>query len=562
MHAFIGDMVTIAAAIPFKYVNSSSRLLSGGLVEGGGNENTFYCKVHSATALTSSITAKSGVTNGGLSPISVHQLHKRSLFESGEQQQRISRFKHLSGHLSLSSPSTPSSSRRPADRGGQPTDYSGLNGGSGGLGGRRCVPASPKRQLSTTIQATTLPSTPRLCRKVVVAQGTTAGGLMARPPSPTTPIANRKLGHVPMSSNLGNGSPKSHSNEQQKHQQTADTATKCRMSCRLPVTVTASRLATAPNTGNGNGSGCSGDKDETGNSSLNSHTISSYNKMKTSISSSNTSRDTSIESIIPKYKAHMLKGAMVPPPSLGATAASGPQKRSYNPQLSIKTNKFILNDGGLKKTSNGGSVLIPRIRANGTSTYRSFNERTTTATATTNMTRLRPETSSFKVLKQQQQEQHGNERKVPDMSTIPLDDADDFFHRDPSNESLYIDFSKKVSPPRNTSPVSRYKANGGPPSTKSFTGQRYTNKENYEHFDNFVYKLEVSNNKNNNGCVGEGRPPHQREVAESKSSQASAARSRPVMYVTCASWIPKCNNKYSLRERRLLEESKTISRKR
>lgn len=446
---------------------------------------------------------------------------------------------------------------------------------------------SPKQQLPFNPGMTRKTAvTPRACRKAVVTEVRTDQARVVHQISANGVAKTRS-----------NGLPKFHLNEQPSGaMSSADN--KCRgINCKSSGTH-GGRLV-------GSGGGSGGDKRETSQSRTtslsSSHTISSLNKIvKSSMSSSNTSRDTSIESIVPKYKTIGQLSSAAFPRSAAALEAeemltlngvSNAQKRSYNPQMLVRTSKFILNDEKVQ-VSRKTNVVIPRIRTSlnekrttagegsGCTThnipiYRDHLEEKVSAVSAANTNNI----NAFKALKENRPMNnnifhnnitrgllvgHRDDQRVPEKSVGQgrggayhrlYEDCDtDFFHRDPSNESLYIDFSKKRSPlmkanelsplrPINKDVLLQRGANG---ITCDYTYQFEVIKKQHEQQQQIKSSRISSTAGCGNGGVGGG----------GKSVLPS------VFYVSCASWMPKCNNKFSLRERRLLEESKTISRKR
>lgn len=417
---------------------------------------------------------------------------------------------------------------------------------------------SPKRQLPLNPGMMTRKTavTPRACRKAVVTEVRTDQARVVHQQQQQQQAISRSI-----------GLPKYNFNELSSG--CGATNNKCRISCKSAFTH--NRLIAV-------------DKRDTQQStSLNSHTISSLNKIvKSSMSSSNTSRDTSIESIVPKYKTIGLNGSAATTTSsprfngkdcaahaeevIKLNGVSSPQKRSYNPQMLVRTNKFILNDE--KVVSRKNNVIIPRIRS-------SLNEKNNSTTHHVPIYRSldveqerAPAVDAFKVFKKQQQQQQEDLQRVPDNSVRSMhgrlyDDCDrDFFHRDPSNESLYIDFSKKRSPATkgNETQLSSLR-----PIHKEALLQSCEQSSTCD----YTYKLEVTKQKEENSVASRSalRRLGGGGGCGSDSSRIGGGGDKSavlpsVFYVSCASWMPKCNNKFSLRERRLLEESKTISRKR
>lgn len=406
---------------------------------------------------------------------------------------------------------------------------------------------SPRRQqpFNPTGMTRKTAVTPRACRKAVVTQVRTDQARVVHQ------IASNGSVGVPIS--RSNGLPKFHLNEQPS----AVPNSKCRsINCKSSATHNQS-------TGN--------DKRENSQqrTSLNSHTISSLNKIvKSSMSSSNTSRDTSIESIVPKYKTiemESLRSAASGESKLVEVSCA--QKRSYNPQMLIRTNKFILNDE--KIVSRTTNVIIPRIRtslnenkcggaSNGTThripICRELEEKVTVPTSN----------NAFKVSKDSHRSSNRADQRVPgDINSGGsvralrhhlYENCDtDFFHQDPSNESLYIDFSKKRSPEKS---INKMELPSLRPINKDVLLQRGI--EGVSTCD-YTYQFEVTKRQQNEQKSVTSRPTSDRLLSGSNSSKKGHPS---VFYVSCASWMPKCNNKFSLRERRLLEESKTISRKR
>lgn len=474
--------------------------------------------------------------------------------------EHTSRCRNVTNHLPISSPGSPAQYRRLESR-------------------RVLVPEeSPKRQLPFNPGMTRKTAvTPRACRKAVVTEVRTDQARVVHQVNKTTTAVGRST----------NGLPKFHLNEQPSAAGLpANSTNKCRsINCKSSGMGAHNRL----------GGGV--DKRDTSQprTSLTGHTISSMNKIvKSSMSSSNTSRDTSIESIVPKYKTMgqtsggQSSGQLSPRSAAEELGVSSPQKRSYNPQMLVRTNKFILNDE--KVVSRKTSVVIPRIRSSLNESakskcggithnipiYRDLEEKvsvvpTQASNGTGNafiskvMKENRPTTTAMVGCRAEEHDQ-----RVPDKSARSLlnnhrrplyDDCDrDFFNRDPSNESLYIDFSKKRSPMTTT------KTNGRSygcdvhlsplrPINKDVLLQRGV--ESAAVTCDYTYQFEAAR-KQRVEQSGVGLA-----ARNNNSNSERLAKVLPsVFYVSCASWVPKCNNKFSLRERRLLEESKTISRKR
>lgn len=314
---------------------------------------------------------------------------------------------------------------------------------------------------------------------------------------------------------------------------------KCRINCKSSL---------------GNKRIVAADKRET---TINSHTISSLNKVvKSSASSSNTSRDTSIESIVPKYKAFGLS-ATASQLSSDKDLTISPQKRSYNPKVLVNKNKFVV--GTEKTTSN---VVIPRIRS-------SINEKSRTRIVPVYRCFGDDVKGSFegKAISFDTSSRNNNKenQRVPDRSNAlstqsgHYEDCDrDFFHRDPSNESLYIDFTKRRSPFTKSGHELTSKLAPLLPVNK----ERFQQRHNEISLSDYTYKFEVSQKQRNETskdvCNGTSGISSYRGKLEGEDRGTVPS----VFYVSCASWIPKCNNKFSIRERRLQEDSKTISRKR
>lgn len=437
-----------------------------------------------------------------------------------------SRLRNVNNY-SIASPSSPAQYRRLESR-RMLLDESNSQSSSSDSSGKwkattRAQAESPKRQLPfnpTMTRKTAV--TPRACRKATITEVKTGHARVVQQQN-QQPSAGRL-----------SGLPKYNLNELPSGQN------KCRISCKSNHSQ--NRLINDV------------DNKKEPSTKLNSHTISSLNKIvKSSMSSSNTSRDTSIESIIPKYKTigQAVRKASSPKPGGGGkgfdyspddgivlNGVSSPHKRSYNPQVSIRTNKFILNDESRKT-----SVIIPRIR----SSINEDREKDTSLNfpvyrgikGPTVIDRLRQEMGQIKVLRPISGYKH--DQLVPDHHVHDHDCDRDFFNRDPSNESLYIDFSKKRSPTADGGELSPLR-----PIYKEAILEQHSNGCNY--------KFETKR-KNDDSVV-----PCRNTLNRSAGNLQPSASS--VFYVSCASWIPKCNNKFSLRERRLLEESKTISRKR
>lgn len=410
---------------------------------------------------------------------------------------------------------------------------------------------SPKRQLPLNPAMMTRKTavTPRACRKAVVTEVRTDQARVVH--QQQQQAISRSIGLPKYNFNeLSSGSSNNN---------------KCRISCKSAFSH--NRLIAVDKR----------DSQQQQSTSLNSHTISSLNKIvKSSMSSSNTSRDTSIESIVPKYKTIGLNGSAAAPVSprfngkdcaahgeevMKLNGVSSPQKRSYNPQMLVRTNKFILNDE--KVVSRKNNVIIPRIRS-------SLNEKNNSTTHHVPIYRSleveqerAPVVDAFTVFKEQQKRQQEDQQRVPDNSVRSMhrrlyDDCDtDFFHRDPSNESLYIDFSKKRSPTKkgNVTQLSPLR-----PIHKEALLQSCEQSSTCD----YTYKFEVTKQKEENIVASRSAFSRLGGGCGSDSSRVGGDKSvlPSVFYVSCASWMPKCNNKFSLRERRLLEESKTISRKR
>lgn len=462
--------------------------------------------------LSSSRAAKTGNNNGGNSTCAFDH----------------SRNGNVTNHLPISAPvSSPLSQRRVVSRRPQLVPEESP---------RRQLPFNPAMTRKTAV-------TPRACRKAVVTEVRTD---QARVVHQITSTGGRSI-----------GLPKFHLNEQ-------PSTGKCRnIHCKSSVA--------SARTGAGCGAEKSRDNSSQQRTTLNSHTISSMNKIvKSSMSSSNTSRDTSIESIVPKYKTIGLSGS----PKCMATVhvtedgVSGAQKRSYNPQLLARTNKFVLNDE--KVVSRKTNVVIPRIRSSlneqkhvgGSTThniaiYRDLAEKVTVPTTTHRLN------DAFKLLKENRPvnncengwSRHVMDQCVPGQRTqlamgqsTFYDDCDrDFFNREASNESLYIDFSKKRSPFTNkTDAVALSPLR---PINKDALLQRGL--DSVRTCD-YTYQFETTT----------AATKATKEMKSTKAQLGGGKVIPSVFYVSCASWMPKCNNKFSLRERRLREESKTISRKR
>lgn len=388
---------------------------------------------------------------------------------------------------------------------------------------------SPKRQLPFNPGMTRKTAvTPRACRKAVVTEVRTD---QAR-------VVHQIAGRSP------HGLPKFHLNEQPSGVASV-AGNKCRsIHCKALET-----------------------KRDTSQSrtSLNSHTISSLNKVvKSSMSSSNTSRDTSIESIVPKYKTTTVTNKS----TTHEDQQSSAQKRSYNPQMLIRTNKFILNDE--KVVSRKTNVIIPRIR---TSLNAKRNPEEGHGGITHNIPIYRDlevekvsVKNAFNSLKSKENQRPTINGASSDQVVPPgsegcgkslwsrhrglYEDCDTDFHKDPSNESLYIDFTKKRSPMTATKTIKKDQ-HSSPlrPINKDALLQRgdVTCEYSYQVTKQQTKGSRVSTRLSGSTATGAG----------------SATKIAPsVFYVSCASWMPKCNNKFSLRERRLLDESKTISRKR
>lgn len=419
--------------------------------------------------------------------------------------------------------------------------------------GRRIADESPRRQQLPFNPGMTRKTavTPRACRKAVVTEVRTD---QARVVHQIT--GNNNINRL-------NGLPKFHLNENIGGSPAVrGNGGKCQSSsCRAAGTTT----------------GGGAERREEQRNYLNSHTISSLNKIsvKSSMSSSNTSRDTSIESIVPKYKTIGL-GAKTTGGACGemkASEVSSPHKRSYNPQMLVRTNKFILNDE--QKVSRKANVIIPRVRTTlneqrtGTTThnipiYRDLDEEEVVAakvTVPTGNTHL----SAFKVLKEMQRMTNFDQR-VPGggvggevgRQKFHYDDCDtDFYHRDPSSESLYIDFSKKRSP------VKTALVGGGRSPLRPINKDVLLQRGEGVTCTDYTYQFEVVKRKQQQQQEKEKKELQLRDEEEKRLVAGGSSKALPsVFYVSCASWMPKCNNKFSLRERRLLEESKTISRKR
>lgn len=523
---------------------------------GGGATTTTTSKPHHRPPngkerdLSSSSRSPKTSNGSGL----VHNSGGSGTYSHAFDVEHTSRCRNVTNQLPISSPGSPAQYRR--------------------LESRRVLPEeSPKRQLPFNPGMTRKTAlTPRACRKAVVTEVRTDQARVVHQVNKTTTAVGRST----------SGLPKFHLNEQPSAGSSAN-GNKCRsINCKSSGMGAHNRLG---------GGGV--DKRDTSQprTSLTGHTISSMNKIvKSSMSSSNTSRDTSIESIVPKYKTMgqnsggQSSGQLSPRSAAEELGVSSPQKRSYNPQMLVRTNKFILNDE--KVVSRKTSVVIPRIRSSLNESekskgggithhipiYRDLEEKvsvvpTQASNGTGNafISKVMKENRPTTAVVGCRAEVH--DQRVPDTSVRSLlnnhrrplyDDCDrDFFNKDPSNESLYIDFSKKRSPMTTTNTNGR--SHGcdvhlSPlrPINKDVLLQRGV--ESAAVTCDYTYQFEAARKQR----------VEQSGVARNNSSNSERlAKVLPsVFYVSCASWVPKCNNKFSLRERRLLEESKTISRKR
>lgn len=457
-------MVTVG---PLKFSGSST---TRSLLD-DHHDHQYYCKLHSNrhVALTNN-GAKSSVYNNSSNGRTISSPSNTTSHMLDYERRRL---KNLSSQLSLSSPTSPAMFRR-----------------------REKNPDLPSLAVEKRLFLT-----PKLCRKAVV-----TNNLGQQPDDQQRQQTN------------GNCSPKVNSNE-------FGSTT----SCRLVKAAARSVMADKDCNNNNNNHALINDQGVISKRVLMNNTVvnsSSSVKQKSSISSN--SRDTSIESIIPKYKSYSCYKAKssvlnsgqlstngISSSGISTTNSDGPLKRSYNPRLSIKTNKFILSDKNEVKKS---SVVIPKSATssssssdNGSSMLMNHHQSRSSFRALANVTKSNIE-----------------------LKPNHIENEPGFFNRDQSNESLYIDFSKKLS----RSPSS---------SQHCSTRRQAALTSDKENELCVVYKFEVLRKSSNNNET---------------MKRAMEASQPSVLYVSCASWVPKCNNKFSLRERRLLEESKAISKKR
>lgn len=114
-----------------------------------------------------------------------------------------------------------------------------------------------------------------------------------------------------------------------------------------------------------------------------------------------------------------------------------------------------------------------------------------------------------------------------DSRTIHFEDE---FLRKPSNEPLYVDFSKRIPPSSNTNTTTTTKTT--PTNYRKMT-------TNYDNNKNFFCKFESFNSNSKN--ISNNSSGHQHYQHNNGGAQKVIIAEPPVVYVAVASWVPKCN---------------------
>ncbi|XP_059611279.1 uncharacterized protein LOC132258156 [Phlebotomus argentipes] len=231
--------------------------------------------------------------------------------------------------------------------------------------------------------------------------------------------------------------------------------------------------------------------------------------------SPNGSSGTSVESIVPKYRG-------------GVMATGGSQKRAYQTNLAGKSTKFFNN--GIN------SVAVQRKKS---PTRRDFHmkdveERKKSSQAfSSKFPQGMPFEEEF--FRNRRSNSGGVSSNYSSYSNYERQSStsgfEDEFHRKPSNEPLYVDFSKSI--PSSLTPDSSCVDDDGADDVDGDAGSVDENGNPKQQ-----QQRQRLGGKNSKNCRDDGDFYYN---FESGGKQRLIVQSKPMVYVAVASWVPKCN---------------------
>lgn len=132
-----------------------------------------------------------------------------------------------------------------------------------------------------------------------------------------------------------------------------------------------------------------------------------------------------------------------------------------------------------------------------------------------------------------------------DNNALPFEDE---FLRKPSNEPLYVDFSKSI-------PVTVNKSNNHSHNSNKFSGSTASNRQHFHQYHNNHYNSHniINNDYENYFCKFESvtkgsnsnNNNYKNSVCDAQNKvNATGGVDPPVVYVAVASWVPKCNQQH------------------